>query len=231
MPIQAGPAAGLWFSLFSGMRYLRGTYDQRSVTLFLELLKPGAVVYDLGAHAGYYSLIAARAVAPEGKVYAFEPLLHNLTLLRGHVSSNRLHSITVMPLAVSASVGQATLDLGKGTGRAHLSRAGNPAGSGGGARGIDIQVTTLDAQVASGTIAPPDVIKMDVEGAEAEVLTGAAATLSQYRPSLLISVHSPELSARCAGILQSHGYQVETTHKSGQILGRPSADHGLPRAG
>ena len=208
LPVGAGPLRGYWLSAFSGTRFIRGTYDREQVESFLAYLKPGDVVYDIGAHVGYYSLAAARKLAGAGRVIAFEPLPLNLKLLRGHIASNRVANIEVIAACVADASGEAYFDAGRGTGRGRLSQAGGDA----------VPVVALDELVASGSIPPPNLIKMDVEGAELSALSGARRLLAQHRPVIMLSVHSAQLKQDCSKLLLELGYSLLRTAKTGQIL-------------
>lgn len=62
LPIRSGPLKGYRWGVFTGMRFLRGSYDDEAVQRFLALIRPGDVVFDAGAHVGYYTLAAAKQV-------------------------------------------------------------------------------------------------------------------------------------------------------------------------
>ncbi|HEY0975251.1 MAG TPA: FkbM family methyltransferase [Solimonas sp.] len=209
VPVWRGPLRGWWFSVFSGMRFIRGTYDDEQVQMILQTLQPGDVFYDIGAHVGYYSLAASRRVGPDGRVVAFEPLPLNLRMLRGHVAANRIANIDVIAAGVSDSRGEACFDLGKGTGRGRL---------GSGAGRLTVPLVTIDELVAQGRVRPPHFIKMDIEGAELSALRGARRTLSQGLPTVMLSVHSEQLKADCSRLLQEIGYRLLPTAKPGQLL-------------
>lgn len=213
-PIPRGPLQGMWFSLFSGMRFIRGTYDDDQVQMILDELQPGDVFYDVGAHVGYYSLAASRRVAAQGSVVAFEPLPLNLRMLQGHVGVNRVANVTVIAAGVSDAPGEACFDLGKGTGRGRLA-----ASSG----GLRVSLVSIDDLVSRGTVRPPSFIKMDVEGAELRALQGARHTLSERLPTLMLSVHSAQLKTDCSQFLRDVGYQLLPTTKPGQVLARRPA--------
>lgn len=214
LTIDAGPLKGQRIGAFCGMRFIRGRYDPSAVQALQSLIRPGTTAYDIGAHVGYLSLVAAQCVGPQGRIIAFEPLPLNLRYLRAHLRANRVRNVEVVAACVSDSAGQATFDCGKGTGRGHLIR-----GSGG-----QTPVLSIDDEVEAGRLPPPQFIKMDVEGAELEALQGARNTLSQHRPTLLLSVHSEDLRRSCSALLQQIGYQIEGRAKPGELLAQwPSA--------
>src|SRR5947209_6830142 len=103
LPILSGPARGLrWYPHVSDVTaYWRGTYERAEVEQFARAITPGMVVYDIGAHCGYYSLVASRRAGPTGHVYAFEPTPHSCHALRRHIKKNRLANVTCREEAVS----------------------------------------------------------------------------------------------------------------------------------
>jgi FkbM family methyltransferase len=144
---------------------------------------------------GFFSLLAARLGA---SVVAVEPLPRNLTYLRRHAALNRYSSIDVFEGVISDRPG-----------RLRLTIAG-PATSHIGDEGESIRATTLDEMVASLGYPVPDVIKCDVEGAEAKVLEGGQRLLAHHRPVWLLSIHSSLLREECVNRLTAAGYRIET---------------------
>jgi SAM-dependent methyltransferase len=91
LPILQGPLRGKKWIVGSGNHgYWLGSYEIGKRALFVRSIPVGAVVYDLGANVGYYTLLAAMLAGAEGKVFAFEPLPRNLEYLRRHLVLNRI---------------------------------------------------------------------------------------------------------------------------------------------
>lgn len=206
--IDAGPLKGKRIGAFCGMRFIRGRYDASAVDALQSLILPGTTAYDIGAHVGYLSLVAAQCVGPQGRIIAFEPLPLNLRYLRAHLRANHIRNVQVVEACVSDRAGQATFDCGKGTGRGHLVQD-----SGG-----HTPVLSIDEEVQAGRLPPPQFIKMDVEGAEFLALQGARHTLSQHRPTVLLSVHSEDLRRSCSELLRQIGYRIDGGAKPGELL-------------
>jgi len=185
--IAHGCGAGLWFNAGGGNAgYALGTSEPAVQDVFAQLVKEGQVVYDIGANAGFYTVIAARLVGDSGQVFAFEPLPANLDLIDHNVRLNGFVNVTLLPYAVGRSKDRASFTLGFDNTRGGLTdRHAEPETNG----TIEVDVRALDELIADGVVASPDVIKMDIEAAEVEALHGALTTLAERRPALLIEIH------------------------------------------
>lgn len=179
--------------------YWLGWYEIDKRKAFETEIPEGAVVYDIGANVGYYSLMAAVLAGKGGHVYAFEPLPRNMEFLRKHVALNKMEElITVFDMAVSDQSGEAAFDLGASTSMGHLAKTGE----------IKVRKARLDDLLAAGEIRPADYIKVDVEGAEADVLAGARTLLEKYHPVLFIDTHNREAHNATVEILSGLNYDI-----------------------
>ena len=196
--VQQGLAQGLWIQidLARERTWWAGTHEPEVQKVLLQVLSATTVFYDVGAHIGFFSLPAARLGA---RVIAFEPDPENAARLRVHIDRNHLeHKIEVIEVALwSDSVPSI------------IFRRGIPGSQGGIANGslrpaiatgplIGVRATKLD-DFALGGAPMPQVIKMDVEGAASEVLSGATETIRTSRPILIIEVHT---SSEYDGVVQ-----------------------------
>jgi FkbM family methyltransferase len=172
------------------------------------VLRPGDTCYDVGANLGVYTLWAAGLVGPAGQVHAFEPVPATMAVLGALVRRNRLDQVVLAPYAAGATVGETGLRLYQGASdRAHAVAD---------ARHADHVAprTTLDAYVARHR--PPDLVKIDVEGAETDVLRGAADLLAWRAPALLVEMPPGRLARggggpgqeEFVGRLLDAGYQL-----------------------
>lgn len=164
----------------------------------LQHLRPGDTVFDVGAHTGYYSLLASTLVDGEGRVWAFEPDPRNARYLRDNVDANGRANVRVTEAAVSDERGTARFGAGTGTGTGRLTEGGD----------IEVRTLTLDGFCRRRQLVP-SAVKIDVEGAEDRVLRGAADTLRTARPVIFLSTHGPEVREACLALLESAGYRVE----------------------
>jgi len=196
LPILKGPLKGKRWLLATRINFFLGTYEPEQTRAFQEALRPGAVVYDVGAHYGYYSLLASQVAGASARVLALEPSPNNLRVLRQHVELNRATNITILETAVSDHEGEAQFDNRAGSGVGHLSPEGP----------LKVRLTTLDALARE--FAAPQVLKIDVEGAEEAVLRGGQSMLTGARPTIFLSTHGPALAETCARMLREIGYSL-----------------------
>ncbi len=180
-----------------------GIYEQSVQQLFVKLLLPGTVVFDLGANYGFYSMPAAREGAD---VFAFEPDKENAKALARHAVMNDLLShIHIVPSAVYSYTGKIELeppDIGSSHGNAHT----QPRGS----KTLDaayVTCTTLDDFIQSNP--KPNFLKMDVEGAESEVLKGVDRLFRTCRPHLLCEIHDQHTASFAEIWLGEHDYSCK----------------------
>jgi FkbM family methyltransferase len=151
-----------------------GFYEKYETDLFKRLVKKGMVVVDVGANFGYYTLLAARLVGDEGKVFAFEPDPYNYDLLCRNIEVNGYRNVVPVRKAVFSKSGKMKLFLDKSNLGAHsLSEANVDKGA-----SITVEATSLDGYFKN-TDYKIDFIKMDVQGLEMKVLEGMENTISR----------------------------------------------------
>jgi len=148
-------------------------------------LKPGMVVYNVGANLGYYVLLASNAVLPSGRVMAFEPAESNLELLYRTQQENHLTNVNLFGCAIGAEDGAAVLALsGSNSGDHQLREAADRDV-------VKVLVRSLDTLISRG-IPAPDVIIMDVQGSELDVLRGMEKLLASGKPHVIFTEFWPE---------------------------------------
>jgi len=192
----------------AGLRFWRPRIencDPRLLSLAAELVGPGDVVWDVGANVGLFTFAAAGLAGPSGRVVAIEPDLWVVSLLRrsAKANSNRLAHVDVLPVAVSDGLDVKTFHIAR-RGRSANFLEGFGLTDAGGSREIQwVPTVTLDWLLER--FPAPQVLKIDVEGAEALVLRGARRTLSEIRPVVLCEV-AAENAGWVAEFLQAHEY-------------------------
>jgi FkbM family methyltransferase len=155
------------------------------------------VCYDVGANVGFYTLLFSHLVGTGGRVLAFEPFPRNVSLLRRHVELNRCANVTVFDAAVFDHDGTALFEEAPSASMGRLSDRGSFA----------VECRRLDKVIGEG-FPPPDLIKIDVEGAEGSVLAGAAEILQKYAPLIFLATHGRQQHQDCIALLKRYGYSV-----------------------
>jgi FkbM family methyltransferase len=166
----------------------------------------------VGANVGYYTLIAARQCR-NGQVFSFEPLPSNVDFLKRHLSLNHVRNVNVFEAAVGNTDGTAFFQTSSSNSMGHIASQGN----------LEVRLMTLDGLIRRGEAMPPDVIKMDIEGAEYDALCGAIHLLKQKRPKLFLATHGAEVCKACCGLLKDIGYELipidsQTIEKSSELI-------------
>ena len=153
---------------------------------FSLLVRPGDTVFDVGANAGEYVFELSRLVGPTGKVFAFEPVAYNFSMLMATINKARLQNVEPMKLALSDRTGSRRMVIpDSSTGHHLLAKFAVEWESG---RQETVQAETLDNLVATGRITSPTFVKCDVEGSAGEVIRGAAALIRDHKPAWLIEI-------------------------------------------
>jgi FkbM family methyltransferase len=152
---------------------ISSVWEPSVTAAFWRLLSPGDVCLDVGAHLGYFTLLASRLVGDEGHVYAFEPSPRNYEGLKANLARNGVANVTAFGIAAGASAAHAVLHEGPGTnsGRATL-RPVRPNLSPIEEPGVMVEIRPISACIPKHHHGRIRVIKIDVEGTELEVLRG-----------------------------------------------------------
>jgi len=205
LQIRRGPNQGRLWSVTTGKNYFYGRFVPGKAACLTQLLHAGETVWDIGAHRGYTVLIESQAIGPGGRCVAFEPNPQNRHLLGLHVKWNCTANVTILPYAVSGADGELSFGWEDHQGASSIS-------SHLGGKGWKVPVRHVDGLIASGEAPAPTVLKIDVEGAELELLRGAARLLA-HEPNLLIilSTHTAELHDSCCTLLRTAGFVIIET--------------------
>jgi hypothetical protein len=177
--IPIGPAAGLRleFDPHAPLDLWLGLYEHELTPYLRELCRPSTRCFDVGSHDGYYALLLARMSG--APVLAFDSDEDSCGRVRRNCDANPGlgHLVDVRT--------------------AYVAFERNP----------EVNAITLDGLVETGEAFAPDLIKVDVDRAEASVLSGARRLLVERRPHLVIETHSPELERECGDMLANVGYR------------------------
>jgi len=178
--------------------------------------KPGDIVFDIGAYCGVFTFELSRAVGPQGKVFAFEPDPLNVELLRRNVARHQLSNVTVAQVAVSDTNGIAPFNSDGSLGSALTLALSRPPTH------DTTEVRTITLEKACAEFGLPSFVKIDAEGAEIEILSGAK-TLLQSHPIhfALDTSHMRDghmTRAAVEDLLKTCGYKVESDVDSGGFM-------------
>jgi FkbM family methyltransferase len=181
-------------------------------------VKSGEVFYDIGANIGIYTILAARQVAPEGKVYAFEPHAANFARLIDNVIRNRLQDVVIpCSIALDAEEGFSHFhyeSADAGTSNSQLSAASSGALNSPGGQIAELKyATTVDRLMASAGIPPPHHVKIDVDGNEHLILQGMVRLLetSAAPVSIQVELNEPH-TTKILRFLQEHRNSLVQKH-------------------
>ncbi len=159
--------------------------EKNEVETFKTEIKNGNTVIDLGAHIGYYTLLAAKLVGPSGKVYAFEPDPSNFEILKKNVDQNGYKNIICVNKAVSNKTGKTNLFLAGDTDNSQIVDSSLSDKS------IEVDVITLD-DFFKNEDNHIDFIKMDIEGSEGKALEGMKNLVTKNKNVKILTEFFPE---------------------------------------
>jgi FkbM family methyltransferase len=160
-----------------------GQFERDIVDFLSNYLKPGMIVFDVGANIGVYSLLSAKYVGEHGTVHAFEPTPNTFAQLRANVELNGFTCIHLNQLAVGEKAARSMLYLYEQNAMNSLSRqdwVGRPLGQ------VEVETISLDEYISAQKLPGVDLLKVDVEGAELAVLHGARRLLSGSDPPVVL---------------------------------------------
>jgi len=214
MPILQGKLRGKkWIAGSSSHGCWLGSYEYEKRSAFEKIVGKGDIVYDIGANVGFYTLLASVLVGPNSRVFAFEPVPGNLLYLKKHLRLNRTGNVTVIEAAVSDHCGMTYFNQSTNSSMGHIALGGN----------LKVKTVSLDELISTGEVSIPDHIKIDVEGAEMMVLSGAKLMLAERHPTLFLATHGQDLRHQCCRFLEGLGYELrpivgDSLEQSDEIL-------------
>jgi FkbM family methyltransferase len=200
---------GQWVDLTS----LLGRVEERAVERIVKGLPRGGTFVDAGAHIGRYSMMAAEKIGPSGRVIAIEPSPDNYAFLCENRALNGMNWITPVQVALSKQdgVGEMVRGSDQATNSLRADWLNNLEGASDQRPRQAVVVRSLASLLTEVGVDRVDLLKIDVEGAELDVLTGAADVLQSGRVrEIVCEVHEPSASvAQVEAVLKNRGYAVE----------------------
>lgn len=179
--------------------YWLGIYELDKQKFFIEKVKKGDVVFDIGAQSGFYSLLAAELSGENGKVFSFEPLPQNIFYLKKNIEINNCQNIKVIEAAVSENPGILKFERGNNNFTGRIGDGGD----------LEVKAVSIDNLINKKALPIPNVIKIDVEGAEFDVLKGAQIALKN-KPIIFLSIHriNSHIHSDCVNMLKNLSYEI-----------------------
>lgn len=178
--------------------FLFGSYEPYMQKAFVKFVQPGSVVYDVGAHAGYHTVLCALLVGPNGSTFAFEPNPRNFRSISQQLELNSFAQVKLSKFALSDRCGTQKMDTSVSSGQSKLAIFGD----------LEVETHSCDCLVETRGFLPPAVIKIDVEGHEAQVLKGALSTLKRYQPIVICDYNDSTTLDTVCQLLEPFGYEI-----------------------
>jgi FkbM family methyltransferase len=192
-----------------------GDIDPKLSWVAKRLLKPGSIAFDVGANIGMMTMLYAKLVGPSGRVHSFEPNPAVMHSLAAAVARAKYENVQLNEAALSAATGTFTLKAPMGNlGSASLIREMSDQSN---YLEYSVQVGTLDDYVWKQSVRSIDLIKIDVEGAELDVLLGAKRTLAEIRPQAILFEDNSSSTASESPViefLRTEDYEVLSIPKA-----------------
>jgi FkbM family methyltransferase len=215
---------------FSGWsEMVSGNYDSFIFNEIKKINIKGMTVWDIGAHFGYHSLTFAALVGDKGHIYSFEPNPFNLDRFKLNIAKNQELNkrITLIAKALSDKDGEDMFVFsndvdGSRSSGSHLVGAATPL--------LDstylnflrknVETIRIDTLLTEAEVSIPDIIKIDVEGAELMVLNGSKAFFEKYKPIIFMEVHNILMMFYVQKFLTELGYEITVLNESESTLSR-----------
>jgi FkbM family methyltransferase len=204
--VRKGPGAGLQLLLDPRFeaQYADALYEPNLLKCLETHLRPGDVFYDIGGHIGFVTLVGARLVGPQGGVFAFEADPENAARILTHIQMNSLPQIELVQAAVWSESKTLSFHRAPGSSSRNTGSVADGTASQGADGLIVVEAVTLDSFAVGHRL--PAVVKIDVEGAEGEVLKGAETVFRTSKPTLICEIHHDRAAENVAAWLASVGY-------------------------
>lgn len=196
---------------------------RNELRFFVNQLRPGDVIYDVGAFRGAYGAAAKATLGESVSVHLFEPVKRNVEAIEAISRLNQFQQFKIVPQALGGSTTiKGRLDQESGMLREGVASNGQLP--------VEMPATSMDAYVKETGISP-SIIKFDVEGFELEVLSGARFSLAQHKPRIWLELHPAFLASaarsweEAIATLKSLGYRAITFYDDYTLPTRDLAFH------
>jgi FkbM family methyltransferase len=197
---------------------LNGSYEDAILKKILKnKIGQELVIWDIGAHMGYQSLMFASIIGPKASVMSFEPNPSNAEWFKTNMALNKKYSTSISLYEKAVSEKVERIDFNVGTRNDATSSGGYmdettpplPDSTYKDFKKISIQTTTIDNLISEDNLPIPQIIKIDVEGAELKVIKGGYSTINLHRPELIIEIHNIPMMLYVCDFLRNFSYSIE----------------------
>ncbi len=203
---------------------LHGTYDKFLFDYMTTLPLKGTTIFDIGTHVGYHSLYFAKIVGDQGKVYAFEPNTFNIERIKLNLTKNtHVKNIYLKEVAVSNQMGEEEFlfseNIEGGTSSGGFLDTSDPLWrkevyvNEGEFKRVKVKTVTLDSLIEENRAQKPSLLKIDVEGAENLIMKGGMKFLREFKPTILMEIHSMFNMFEVLNALHEIGYTTKLLKK------------------
>src|SRR6185312_11115993 len=163
-----------------------------------RFVREGMIVYDIGANAGFDTLLFSKLVGPKGHVFSFEPFPENAFHLLRHIQLNGLRNVAVINAAIAEKDRLASFHIAENNSSGSISKDQSI---------FNVPTLSIDQFIKDGH-PTPDLIKMDIEGGETLAMQGAEELLSKREALWFIALHNDEARQRCSEMLNNVRYEA-----------------------
>jgi FkbM family methyltransferase len=186
------------------------SWFEKEAAFLRHWLRPGMTAIDVGANIGFYSLLIAQRVGPQGAVFAYEPATEPRALLERNRTLNNMTQIRILPIALSDGAREGRLVFG-------ASSELNALGTSG--AGEDVPITSLDFELAAHGWTNPDFIKIDVEGEEERILAGGREFFARCSPLVMFETKTEAMfNEQLRAAFPAMGYRLYRQMGTAPIL-------------
>jgi FkbM family methyltransferase len=197
--------------------FVQGKMEPGETKYIKSILRPGMVFVDVGANMGYYSLLAAKMVGSTGKVHSFEPNQRMFGELGHNIALNGFDNVRINNFALGERDGIAKISRYE-KGKEVYGSLSDRAFPGTIIIGYDdVQVKMLDAYAEQNNLSRLDVIKLDVEGAELQVLRGGINIIDRYKPFIVMEISELNLGGFGIHAIDVYNFLIQHSYRLSPI--------------
>jgi len=202
-----GSAKGiyLFMALRTGLKKYLGIYEKEQTDFMCKVINKGDYCFDLGSHVGFFTMLFAKLVGEEGRVFSFEPIKEGYSFQEKSVRKNRYSNVRVFNFALGDKAEDKKAYVFSDSGMAHF----DPT-----ILGLEedhesdvFMIKTLDGIPEVEELKKLDFMKIDIEGFEHKALKGGINIVKKHKPEMLIEIHDQKNYKGVYKLLEELGYK------------------------